>query len=178
MFLDETETTGVNMPTHSSLRPLLAFLAGLVVAIVFTMLIALIRILIHFGVDEAIRTALPWSFNFRLVQFGLAIFTQVLLACLIALFFKRLGWAHGLFAAFVAACFICFGLVFLIELSDCISIFRTGRAYSCANFLEEDLFLWAGPIIVMGSFLSFLPAFVMSWVGSLVRTLFSKTSQA
>ena len=38
------------------------------------MIIALLRVLLHFSIDQGIRTTDQWIFNFRIIQIGLAIF--------------------------------------------------------------------------------------------------------
>jgi hypothetical protein len=176
MFLRDHGIIALPAKIHPQLHPFPAFLAGLVVAIVFTMIIAFLRIVLHFSVDESVLTTPQWSFNFKIFQIITAIFVEVMLAVIVSMSFKQLGWAHGLFAAFVAGCLISIGLIILPEIGDCVAILRLGTSYSCINFFEADFSFWLGPIIILGTFFSMLPAFIMSWVSTLFRNLISKPS--
>jgi hypothetical protein len=93
----------------------------------------------------------------------MAIAMQVILAIAVSVTIKTLGWAHGLFAAFIAGLLIAIGLALLPELGDCIAILSLGKSASCSNFLEGNLALWLGPILVLGWVFSVLPAFIASW---------------
>jgi len=169
VFIEEGNTTYLPAKVHSQLRPFLAFIAGVIVATIFLVVITLLRVLLHFIVDQEIRTTPQWLGNFRIIQIGLAIFLQVILAIILSAAIKALGWAHGLFAALVAGGLISLGIAALIEIGDCVSIFQLGNPSSCINFLEANLATWTGPIIVLGWFFSLLPAFIASGIGSLLR---------
>jgi hypothetical protein len=117
------------------------------------------------------RTTPQWVFNFRIILIGLALVIQIVLAAAVSATVRALGWAHGLFAAFVAGLLISIGLAILPEIGDCISILSLGTAASCGNFLEANLALWVGPILVLGWVFSVIPAFIASWSGSFVRSL-------
>jgi len=176
IFLGDHSIISLPAKTQPQLRPFAAFLAGSIVAAAFIIIVAFIRIFLHFSVDESVLTVPQWIFNFKIIFIGLAILLQVLLAIILSLFIKQLGWAHGLFAAFVAGCLISIGLAILPEIGDCTSILRLGNSHSCINFLEADFSFWMGPIIILGTFFCFLPAFFASWVGSIFRNLRSKPS--
>jgi hypothetical protein len=125
--------------------------------------------LLHFIVDQEIRTTPQWLVNFRIIQISLAIFLQVILAIILSAAIKAFGWAHGLFEALVAGGLISLGIAALIEIGDCVSILQLGQPSSCINFLEANIATWIDPILVLGWFFSLLPAFIASWVGSLLR---------
>jgi Zn-dependent protease with chaperone function len=169
VFIEEGKTMYMPAKIHSQLRPFSAFLAGVIVATGFLVIMALLRVLLHFMVDQETRTTLQWLANFRIIQIGLAIFWQVILAIILSAVIKALGWAHGLFAALVAGGVISLGIAALIEIGDCVSILQLGEPSSCINFLEANIATWIGPIIVLGWFFSLLPAFIASWIGSLLR---------
>ena len=169
VFIEEGSTTYLPAKVHSQLRPFPAFLAGVIVATVFLVIIALLRIFLHFMIDQETRITPQWVTNFRIIQIGLAIFLQVIVAMILSAAIKALGWAHGLFAALVTGGLISIGLAALIELGDCVSILQLGELSSCINFLEANLAIWTGPIIVLGWFFSLLPAFIASWIASLLR---------
>ncbi len=145
VFIEGDVVAQVPAKIHPALRPFATFLTGFIFAVGFIGMIALLRVVLHFAVGEDVRTTNQWLFNFRILQIGLAILLQILLAMIIALFIKQLGWAHGIFAAFVAGFVIPFGLFLLPELSDCISILQLGTPLSCSNFLEGSSFGLAWP---------------------------------
>jgi hypothetical protein len=176
IFLGDHGSISLPAKIHPQLSPLPAFLAGVEVAAIFIGIVALVRIVLHFSIDESTLTTPQWIFNFRIIQIGTAILVQILLAVVVSMLIKQLGWAHGLFAAFVAGCLIAIGLIMLPELGDCISIFRLGKSYSCSNFLESDFSFWLNSIIILGTFFSMLPAFITSWVSTLFRNLTTKPS--
>jgi hypothetical protein len=178
IFIGQNQAVYLPAETHSQLRPFLAFLTGLLGAIGFLVLIVLLRVLLHYAVDPATLTTPQWVLNFRILLIGLAIVVQIILAIAVSLAIKALGWAHGLFAAFIAGCLIAIGLAVLPELGDCIPILSLGNSASCSNFLEGNLALWWGPILVLGWVFSVLPAFIASWSGSFIRSLTTKPSHA
>jgi len=178
IFIEEQETAYLPAKVHSQLRPFLAFLAGLMVAIGFLVIVTLLRIGLHLVVDPETRATPQWLVNFRIIQIGFAIFLQILLAVILSANIKAIGWAHGLLAAFVAGLLMSSGLVILIEIADCIPILQLGKPFSCANFLEGDFRTWVGQIVALGWFFSLVPAFIASWIGNLFRKSFSRPSPA
>ena len=178
IFLEKEKTAYLPAQAHSQLRPFSAILAGVIIAIGFLVVVTLLRVVLHFMVDQETRATPQWLVNFRIIQIGLAIFLQVLLAIILSASIKALGWAHGLLAAFVAGTVMSIGLAILIEISDCISILQLGKPSLCLNFLEANFGIWIGPIVLLGWFFSLLPAFIASWTGSWLRDLTSRPSPA
>jgi hypothetical protein len=176
VFVREKQALNLPAKTHPQLRPFSALLAGLLVAFGFLFLITMLRVWLHFTVDLNTRLTSQWIFNFRIFLIGLAIVVQVMLAVFLSATMKAFGWAHGLFAAFIAGLLLSIGFAILPEIGDCISILRLGNPSSCVNFLEMNLALWVSPILVLGWAFSLLPAFVASWAGSFVRSLISRPS--
>jgi hypothetical protein len=176
VFIEPNQAVDLPAKTHSHLRPFWAFLTGLLVAVGFLVVITLLRVVLHFAVNPATRTTTQWVFNFRILLMGLAIVVQVVLAMVVSATIKALGWAHGLFAAFVAGCLMAMGLAFLPELGDCLPILALQNPASCSNFFEGSLSLWLGPILVLGWVCSVLPAFIASWSGAYFRSLTARPS--
>ena len=178
VFIEEQETAYLPAKVHSQLRPFVAFLAGLIVAIGFLVIVTLLRVALHFLVDAETRATPQWLVNFRIIQIGLAIFVQVLLTIILSASIKALGWAHGLLAALVAGLLMAIGMAILIEIADCIPILQLGKPFSCANFFEADFQTWIGQIAALGWFFSLVPAFITFWIGNLFRKSFSRPSPA
>jgi hypothetical protein len=176
IFIEPNQAVDLPAKTHSQLRPFWAFLTGLLVAAGFLVVITLLRVVLHVALSPDTRTTPQWIFNFRILLMGLAILVQVILTMVVSAAIKALGWAHGLFAAFVAGCLMAMGLAFLPELGDCIPILALQNPASCSNFFEGSLSLWLGPILVLGWVFSVLPAFMASWSGEFVRSFVARPS--
>lgn len=175
-FLAYEGTVDLPVTRYPHIHPFSTFLTGLAVGLGFLLTVALLRMFLHSFVPENDRLTQSWSLSIRLVQAYLAIFTQILLTIFISPFRKQIGWAHGLFAAFVAGCVMYAGIVGLEELGDCLSIFKLTKAYSCLNFFDSGGISLYFPILLLGTSLSFPFAFIASWIGSTLRTLWARPS--
>jgi hypothetical protein len=171
IFIGQNQEIYLPAKSHSQLRPFWAFLSGLLVAAGFLAVISLLRVFLHFAVDPDTLTTAQWKFNSRNLLIGLAIIVQIILAFSVSASIKALGWAHGLFAIFVAGVLMAIGLAYLPEIGDCLPILALGKTGSCSNFMEGNLSLWLGPILTLGWVFSIMPAFIGAWSGSFVRSL-------
>lgn len=174
LFIGNNEVADLSAKQHPYLRPFWAFLAGLATSFCFILFIAFLRLFLLYKVAENVRMTNEWEIQIGFIQIYLAIFTQVALAVLVSVFSKHLGWAHGLFAAFVAGCLIQLGIVGLYELSDCVSILSLTRPYTCVN--PFDTFSKFVSIVILGTSFSFPLVLVASWISSSFRNLFSTPS--
>lgn len=149
----------------------LAILIGVVSAILALALMTVIRLGARFTLAEAAYTDMAWKDGYLKSQIALAILFQLGAALAASIWVKRLGWAHGLFAAFVAGGVITLGFVGLVELGDCWSIFSLGGVGGvCANVFDPILIGFLGGYMVnWGTFLSIPVAVAVSKVASWIR---------
>ncbi len=99
------------LPPQPPLRPGLAMIFALAGGLAFCGLLLLIRIGLRLGLSEAVRSTDQYILTFFYGQIALAVLMQVGVAAIVAAWVKQVGWAHGLFAAFVAGCMMVVGIL-------------------------------------------------------------------
>ncbi|MBV6391972.1 MAG: Protease HtpX [Anaerolineales bacterium] len=149
----------------------LAILIGVVNAVLALALMTIIRLGARFTLAEAAYTDMAWKDGYLKSQIALAILFELGAAFTASIWIKRLGWAHGLFAAFVAGGLITLGFVGLVEIGDCWSIFSLGGVGGvCANVFDPILVGFLGGYMVnWGAFLSIPVAVAVSKAASWFR---------
>ena len=154
-------------PTHIRLT----IVIGIVSAIITVALMAIIRLGVRFFIDEAIYTDIIWKDGYLKSQIALAILFELGAAFVASVWIKRLGWAHGLLAAFVAGGLITLGYVGMVELGDCWSIFSLGGVGGvCADIFDPLLIRFIGGYMTnWGALLSIPVAVSVSKIVSWLR---------
>ncbi len=97
------------LPRQTPLRPGLAFTTGLAGGVGYCGLLLVIRIVLRIAVPEDLRSTEEFLQNFSVGTITLAALIQTGVAVVVAVRVRRLGWVHGLFAAFVAGCVMTVG---------------------------------------------------------------------
>lgn len=91
------------------LRPRPAIITGLAGGVMYYILLLVIRLGLRLAVPEAQRTTDEFLLSFFMGTIALAALMQIGVAVIVAAWVRRLGWVHGLFAAFVAGCAMTLG---------------------------------------------------------------------
>ncbi len=102
-FLDPSPPA-LTLPRQASLRPGIALRLGFASGLLFCILLLIIRLGLRLSLPEATRETDQYKVMFYVGQIALAVVMQAGVAGTVAGWVKRLGWTHGLFAAFVAGC--------------------------------------------------------------------------
>lgn len=100
-----------SMPQQTPLRPGLAFIIGLIGGASYFVLPLVIRLTLRLILPMEIRRSDQAIFYFHFGTIALAALMQSFIAVVVALKVPRLGWLHGLFAAFVAGCLMTVGIL-------------------------------------------------------------------
>jgi Zn-dependent protease with chaperone function len=109
-FLDSAPRP-LALPRQMPLRPGLAFTTALVGGVGYCGLLLVIRIALRLTIPEAQRSSDDFILNFFVGTIALAALMQTGVAVVTAMWVRRLGWVHGLFAAFVAGCVMTVGIL-------------------------------------------------------------------
>lgn len=97
------------MALQTPLRPGLALTTGLVGGMVYSSLLLVIRIVLRLAIPEAQRSSDEFLLNFLVGTIAGAAIFQTIVAVVATVWIRRLGWVHGLFAAFVGGCVMTVG---------------------------------------------------------------------
>ncbi|HLO18093.1 MAG TPA: M56 family metallopeptidase [Anaerolineales bacterium] len=122
-----------------SLRPGLAMLLGFIGGVLFSGLMGVILLLLHLGLPDSVRDTSEAKDIFLKGEFALAILMQLAIAIVIVIWAKRIGWVHGLFAAFITSCVMTIGALGLLQLGYCVSLFSFGPGHTCAEHIVAQL---------------------------------------
>jgi hypothetical protein len=167
-FLDSSPLQ-LNLQRTLALRPDLALKLGLVGGLMFCAFLSGAYIGLHLGLPEAVRYTERAIFMLRWGVVTLAVLMQLGVVVLAVAWVKRLGWAHGLCAAFIAGFVMTTGLVALLELEDCVDILAFVPRNSCSASVDIDRALLLFTHIVNGGAL--LSLLVVVGVSILVSQL-------
>lgn len=166
----EKESPPLKLNPIEPTRVGLAIAIGVVGAVLAVALMAIIRLGIRFSVAEETFTDLAWQDIYLKSQIALAILFEIGAAFIASIWAKRLGWAHGISAAFIAGGLTTLGFVGLVELGDCFSIFSLGGVGVCADLFDPSLIgLIGGYMVNWGMFLSIPVAVTASKIASWFR---------
>jgi hypothetical protein len=156
-FLD-SPSQYIGLPPQESLQPLLALMIGLVGGMLYCNLLLLIQIWRHSNVSAAITNTDQFIQLFTFGRFVGGAILQAMIAAIIAVWVRRLGVLHGLFAAFVAGCVMTAGV--------CGSVLIYGQTI-------DSYFVWVvlGYMVNGGAILTLLTVPVVSTLAGWIRRL-------
>jgi len=163
-------------PSESHSTPLGQFwqfgfsvLTGIALGILYCGVLLALRILVRVsGLGAVINGNDSYEVAFFNAWFVLAVLMQIGAAVVVSGKVKRLGWAHGLFAAFIGGCVMAVGILAIN------SLFRImdGKTVSLAvgGGLEPYL-IWRvfSQVINLGTFFALIPAIAMSAIAGRMR---------
>jgi hypothetical protein len=132
--------------------------AGLLGGVAGCVLLVLMQVATHVSADVVTRADTAFSNSFHLQQIGLATLVQGLVAAVVAAVVHRLGWLHGLFAAFLAGLVLSAGAAGLYVVGPCVELLTITPGRSCpgAGLLDSE---WPNFLfIVNGGAMLALPA--------------------
>ena len=166
----EKDSPSLTLKSAEPTRIRLAIVIGIISAFLAIMLMAAIRLGARFTLAEATYTDLVWKDGYLKSQIALAILFELGAALIASIWVKRLGWAHGLLAAFITGGLTTLGFVGLVELGDCVSIFSLGGVGACADLFDPSLIGLIGSYMVnWGMLLSIPVAVTASKIASWLR---------
>ncbi|GAC1349913.1 MAG: hypothetical protein NVSMB27_27470 [Ktedonobacteraceae bacterium] len=148
----------MRLPPQESLRPLLALMIGLASGLLYCNLLLLIQIWRHSNVSASITNTDQFIQLFAFGRFVGGAILGAITAAIVALWVRRLGVFHGLFAAFVAGCIMTAGV--------CVSVLIYGQTI-------DSSFVWVvfGYIVNGGAILTLLTVPVVSALAGWTRRL-------
>lgn len=101
----------LDTPRRTPLNPWPAAIMGLLGGAIFCGLLLLIRIVLRITLPENLRNTDNFLQSFHIGTIVLVVLIQTGVAVMAAMWVKRLGWVHGLFAAFIAGCVMTAGIL-------------------------------------------------------------------
>jgi len=149
-------------PSSQSLQPGLAIKTGIKLGILFCGILLIVRILVRVsGLGDVINSNDSYKLAFFYVWIVLAVLLQIRAAVVVSRKVKRLGWTHGLFAAFIGGCVMTAGILVV----NVIFRLMNGEAVSVSvgGGLEPAL-VWQvfSQVINFGTFFALVPSIVVS----------------
>lgn len=136
----EPASSPLTLKPQPPLRLDVALAAAGGASLVFVGLMGVLRLGLHLGLPDEVRATVAAREIFMWGNFILALLLQLGAAALVAAVVERVGWAHGLFTAFVAGCGLTLGFVGLVELADCLPILSFGPgSHSCTDLFDPAL---------------------------------------
>ena len=159
-FLDASSPQNVALPNQSDFRLRFALMIGLAGGLAYCALLLGSRIMLHLGLSDAVRSTADAKNSFYYAQVVLAVLIQMGVGAIGAARIRRLGWAHGFYAAFIAGCVMTIGMVGLTQLSYCADILAFGPGHSCTESVGWEYSSFTFSWIVNGGALLVLPVVV------------------
>jgi peptidase M48-like protein len=153
-----------------SLRLRWAAATGLAASVGFGILLVVVRGITRLILPEIVRASEPTRALFVNGQIGAAVVVQALVALAVASRVPRVGWAHGLLAAWVAGWGASAVIVGLVQAGYCVAALAFGPGHSCAERVDAGL-LWffAGPITQIGAVAALPAALMGAGLAALIR---------
>jgi hypothetical protein len=166
-FLDPSPQA-LKLPRQALLRPGFALIIGLTAGLAFCVLLLVVRIALVLGLPETVRNTVEFKLTLFFSVVAIAALMQAGVAAIVAGWVRRLGWAHGLLAAFVAGCVMTVGFLGTNLLFGVLAGQSVG---GIAGGGLEPKFVWNtfGQIVNWGALLSFLPAVGVSAIAGWMR---------
>jgi hypothetical protein len=135
---------------------------------------AVILVGLHLGLPDSTRSTDEAKNFFLMTELILTVLIQLGIAVVTAVWTRRLGWAHGMHAAFVSGCVMTIGALGLVQLGYCVEIFSFGPGHTCSERVDGSLAsFFFGYIVNWGALLALpIAVFASTTAGWLRRVWF------
>jgi len=161
-YLEGSQSELHPQPLGQSLQPGLAIKTGIKLGILYCGILLILRLLVRMsGLGDVINSNDSYKATFFYVWIVLSVLIQIGAAIIASGKVKRLGWAHGLFAAFIGGCVMTVGILainILFRIMD-------GKIVSMSvGGILEPSYIWLvfSQVINLGTFFALIPSIVAS----------------